>query len=295
MNADRIALSIKTEDLAFVLDRHHDFRVQRRLVDMDRRASTGRHAEGLVGLALAIRTSGDDHRRHQVVELAVQRFRLDASDRIVETGGRRTWLEEPPTPISGASAQHYDLIDADLVGRAISEGEATGLLLDVDFIVAHDAQVSRPFVERRLPSVAGRPWACSLGDMDWSEQGFDGCRLPELLGPMGWFYEAHRAEADVTALLHLLDHRLGHGGTVAGHVLARARRPDWIVDADDVPVSATDVLSERGYRWDEFRRTWSASIADDDVSDEIAWASMMLYGGRREPLARRVTWFERYA
>lgn len=294
MSADRIALSIRAEDLALALDRHYDYRVQQRLQSMDRRAS-GEHADGMVGLALAIQSSGGDHRRHQIVELALQRFRLDERNRIVETGARRTWLEEPATPISAASARGTDLVDADLVGHAISEGEATALLLDVDFVVTHGARICRPFVEHRLPLGAGRPWACSLNDMDWREEGFDGHRLADLIGPMGWFYEAHRAEADVTALLHLLDHRLGDGDTVAGRILARSGRPDWIVDADDVPVSATDVLEERGYGWDPYRRTWSASIADEAVSDEIAWATMMLYSGRREPLARQVTWRERYA
>lgn len=292
---DRIALSIRAEDLALALDRHHDFRVQQRLTGMNRRLPAGTHPDGMTGLALAIQCSGSDHRRHQIVELAVQRFRLDDRNRIVETGKRRTWLEEPATPISATSGRGTDLVDADLLGRAISEGEATSLLLDVDFIVAHGAESIRPFVERRLHFGTGRPWACSLSDMNWRDEGFDGCRLAELIAPMGWFYEAHRAEADVTALLHLLDHKLGDGCTVAGRVLERARRPDWVVDVDDVPVSAKDVLEERGYRWDPSRRAWSASIADEAVSDEIAWASMMLYSGRREPLARKVTWRERYA
>ncbi len=295
MSADRIALSVKAEDLALALDRHYDFRVQQRLTNMDRRPPGGGHADGMVGLALAIQSSGNDHRRHQIVELALQRFRLDERNRIVETGRRRTWLEEPATPISAVSARSTDLVDADLIGRAISEGEATSMLLDVDFVVTHDARTCRPFVEHRLPLAAGRPWACSLNDMDWREEGFEGHRLADLIGSMGWFYEAHRAEADVTALLHLLDHTLGDGCTVAGRVLARSGRPDWIVDADDVPASAADVLEERGYRWDAFRRTWSASISDEAVSDEIAWASMMLYSGRREPFARKITSRERYA
>lgn len=295
MGTDRIALSIDVEDLAAALDRHPDFRVQQRLKRMDRRTPDGPYADGTVGLALAIHATGDDHRRHQIVELAVQRFRLDERHQIVETGMRRTWFQEAPTPMSSVAMLANHLEDGDLIGRAISEGEATGMLLDVDFVVAHDARICRPFVERRLPSGAGRPWACSLSDMDWLEEGFDGHRLSELIAPMGFFYDDYRAEADVTALLHLLDHRLGDGETVAGRVLRRACRSDWIVDAQDVPISATDVLADRGYRWDAFRKVWSASISDEDVADEIAWASMMLYSGRREPAVRKVTWCERYA
>lgn len=295
MGTDRIALTISAEDIAAALGRHPDYRVQQRLKEMDRRTPAGRHADGTVGLALAINTTGEDHRRHHIVELAVQRFRLDERHRIVETGTRRTWLQEVPIPMSSAAMLDTHLEDGRLIGRAISDGEATGLLLDVDFVVTHDARTCRPFVERRLPSGAGRPWACLLSDMDWLEEGFEGRRLSDLILPLGLFYDDRRAEADVTALLHLLDHRLGDGETVAGRVLRRACRSDWIVDAQDVPISATDVLADRGYRWDAFRKVWSASISDEDVADEIAWASMMLYAGRREPAVRKVTWCERYA
>lgn len=282
-------------ELASALHRHHDFRVQRRLRPMDRRLSGEGHARGTVGLALAIQATGDDHRSNQLVELAVQRFRLDQRMRIVETGERRTWLEEAATPISAVSGRDTDLVDGDLIGRSISDGEVTSILLDVDFVVTHDARFSRPFVEKRLPLGAGRPWACSLNDMDWREAGFVGSRLAELIGPMGWFYEERRAEADVTALLHLADHRLNDGTTIAGRILHRAGRADWIVEVVDAPEAAHDVLRVRGYAMDETRGLWSASISDGAVADEIGWATIMIYRGRRGPDVRKVTWNERYA
>jgi len=295
VNPDRITLSMEASDLARALHRHHDFRVQRRLGPMDRRLTGDEHARGTVGLALAVRTSGDDHRRDRIVELSVQRFRLDRLMRIVETGERRTWLEEARTPISAVSGRDVDLVDGDLIGRSISDGEATAILLDVDFVVAHGAAATRPFVEKRLPLAAGRPWACSLDDIDWRARGFLGGSLLELMAPMGWFTEERRAEADVTALLHLLDHRLGDGITVAGLMVDRAGRDSWMVEIADAPETAEDVLRARGYVRDILRGIWAASVCDEDVADEVRWASIMLYGDRREPNVRRMTWRERYA
>lgn len=295
MTADRITLSMSAGELARALNRHSDFRVQKRLGIMDRRVSGDGHARGTVGLALAIQAAGDDHRRHQLIELAVQRFRLDERMRIVETGERRTWLEETATPILKVPGRDTDLADAELIGRKIADGEATSILLDVDFVVSHDARYSRPFVEKRLPLCAGRPWACSLNDIDWRETGFVGSRLGELIGPMGWFYEERRAEADVTALLHMLDHRLDDGTTVAGRIVDGASRASWIVDVLGAPESAEDVLRARGYAWEPLRGLWSASIPDGAVADEIGWATIMIYGGRRGPDVRKVTWCERYA
>ncbi len=207
----------------------------------------------------------------------------------------RTWLEQPSGPIPPAVTRVTGLADADVAGRTISEGEASGMLLDADFVVAHNASFDRPFVERRLPLVAGLPWACSLSDVDWPAEGCEGRRLSELAGRMGWFFDPHRADADVTALLHVLDHVLDDGVTVATRMLATARAPTWTVEAVDAPFSAKELLRERGYRWNAANRLWSASFADGAVQDEVSWARSAVYGGRREPAARRITWRERHA
>lgn len=68
-----------------------------------------------------------------------------------------------------------------------------------------------------------------------------------------------------------------------------------MVEIADAPETAEDVLRARGYVPDIPRRIWSASVCDEDVADEVRWASIMLYCGRREPDVRRITWCERYA
>ena len=295
MNDDRLAVPVSAATLAKLVNRHEDYRVQTRLQTMERRLTGLVPSAGLVGIALDVETTGLDQSVNEVVELAVQRFRVDVHGRIVETGRPRTWLEEPSTPIPAEVTRITGLTDAVVAGRSISDGEATALILDADFVVAHNAAFDRPFVERRLPLAAGRPWVCSLADLDWKALGFESLRLSDLLCGMGWFYDAHRAEGDVTALLHLLDHRLKDGTSVVSRIVDRASRPSWIVDAEGAPFSAKDVLKERGYRWNDKRRLWCASIAEDAIREEIDWATVMLYGGRREPEYRRVTWRERYA
>lgn len=295
MNGDLVAVPIGTDVLARALDLHADYRVLRRIATMDRRPPHGKASGGLVGLAIDVETTGLDPRSDEVIELAMQRFRLDTDGRIVETGRPRSWLEQPTKPIPPQVTRVTGLADADVAGRAISEGEATSMVLGSDFVVAHNAGFDRPFLERRLPLAAGRPWACSLADVDWAGLGREGRTLSALLSGMGWFYEAHRATVDVTALLHLLDGRLDDGSTIAGRMVGRARTPTWIVSAVNAPFSAKDVLKERGYRWDGLRRTWSATVSDEARADEVAWATLMLYAGRREPDVRRITWEERYA
>lgn len=295
MSVDLVAIPVQPDVLARALDRHADYRVLRRIRSMDRRLPPGPVSEGLVGVAIDLETTGLDFASEEVIELAMQRFRLDVHGRIVETGRPRSWLEQPSKLIPPEVTRVTGLTDGDVSGRSISDGEATGMILGADFVVAHNSRFDRPFLERRLPMAAGRPWACSLADVDWSALGYEGRTLSALLSGMGWFFEAHRATGDVTALLHLLDHRLEVGGTVAGRMVENARRPTWTVSAVDAPFSAKDVLKERGYRWDGLRRTWFASVGEKALRDEMEWAALMLYGGRREPDVRRVTWEERYA
>lgn len=292
---DLVAVPVEPDVLARALDRHDGYRVLRRIGPMERRPAGEVRGEGMIGLALDVETTGLDHGRHEVIELAMQRFRIDDLGRIVETGRPRSWLEQPSEPIPPEITRVTGLADPDVAGRSISDGEATAMLLGADFVVAHNARFDRPFVEKRLPLSSGRPWACSLGDVDWTGLGFESRTLSALLSRMGLFFDAHRAATDVTALLHLLDHRLDEGGTIARLMVERARRPTWTVDAVDAPFSAKEVLKERGYRWDPLRKLWSASITDDVVADEVAWAALMLYAGRREPVVRKVTWQERYA
>lgn len=214
----------------------------------------------MVGVALDVETTGLDHRRHEVIEFAAQRFRLDDFGRIVETGRPRSWLEQPSEPIPVAITRVTGIADPDVAGRSISDGEAAGMILGSDFVISHNAAFDRPFTEKRLPMVAGRPWVCSLADFDWWEAGYEGRTLSALLGRMGWFYDPHRAETDVTALLHLLDHPLDDGGTVmAGQVvllLSSAHTGDGVLEALRPRIGAEYVLisenrSERGGRGDD--------------------------------------------
>ena len=292
---DLVAIPVEPEVVAAALDRHDDFRVQRRIRRMDRRLPGGPRPPTLTGLAVDVETTGTDHRRHEVIEVAMCRFLMNEHGRIVETGLMRDWFEQPAEPISAEITRLTGLTDDDVRGRVIPEGEATALLLGSDFVVAHNARFDRGFLEKKLPLGAGRPWVCSMHDVEWDEEGFGKRDLTALLGRIGLFFDAHRADADVDALLHLLDHPLDTGGTVVGRAVRNARRRTWTVDAVDAPFSAKEVLRERGYRWDPERRVWSASVTDDAVADEVGWARLMLYGGRREPVTRSIDWTERYA
>lgn len=289
--------STSAEALAQIVERHADYRVLRRMGPMVRfGGSSGRSIRTLCGCALDVETTGLDHREHAVIELAMQRFRADENGRIIDVGPSFRWLEDPGVAIPPEITALTGVTDEAVAGRRICDAEATCLILDADFVVAHNAGFDRPFVEARLPEAAGRPWICSMRDVDWRSRGFEGRVLSHLLSQVGWFYEAHRADADVTALLHLLDHAPdATHRTVLAEALGTGARAGWIVEAVQAPFHAKDRLKERGYRWDAAKRHWWREVPHAEFDAEYEWCVVEVYGGSAKPRFRSIDWTQRYA
>lgn len=286
---------VDVEVLADVLDRQRDYRVLRRMRTMERHEPHGFSTAVIRGVCLDVETTGLDPMKDRVIELAVQSFEADANGRIVATGRPYGWLEDPRMPISDEITRVTRLRAEDLVGRSIHDGEAYSILSSADVVIAHNAAFDCPFVERRIPETVGSPWACSLKGVDWAAEGFEGRTLSQLCGAMGWFYEAHRAGVDVTALLHLLDHELADGATVLKRLLDRERRPTWLIEAVGAPFDAKDRLRERGYRWNPDRAAWWREVDDDDREAELEWATLRVYNALRSPESTRIDWTIRYS
>lgn len=277
-----------------LLDILPDYRVLRRVTPLVRRGAHDRSSL-MVGCALDVETTGLDHRADRVIELAMQRFLVGPDGSIVETGLPRRWLEDPGRPLPPEITRITGLVDADVSGRAIQDAEATSILNDVDFVVAHNAAFDRKFVERRLPDAVGRPWCCSIADVDWRGHGFEGTSLSHLLLQAGWFYRAHRASDDVDALIRLLDHRFDDGATVVSGMIATARQETWRLEAVGAPFAAKDLLKARGYRWDPAARLWWREIAKRELETETDWAAAAIYDGLGALRCRPIDWTRRFS
>lgn len=285
------------EIAAAALDAHPDFRVLRRLVpERPRRPFGGSGAAATWhGLALDVETEGLDPHRHRVIELAMQRFVADGNGRILQVGRSRRWLEDPGRPLAPEITRLTGISDLDVAGRSICDAEAISVMMDVDFVVAHNARFDLPFCERRLPDAAGRPWICTLAEVDWRSMGFEGRSLPNLLMQAGVFYSAHSAATDVAALIRLLEHVLPTGRSVLDVALSSARRSSWRIEASDAPFSAREKLKERGYRWNATRRSWWRDVPHDARELEVEWACFEVYRGRGAPTCRAIDWTNRHA
>ena len=78
------------------------------------------------------------------------------------------------------------------------------LATPANLIIAHNAGFDRCFLERRFPLFVAKPWACSMRQVPWAEEGLGSTKLDYLLNRCGFFFDDHRAMADCRAVLHLL-------------------------------------------------------------------------------------------
>lgn len=282
------------ERAADALSGHPDYRVLRWLVPVTAFHDADPWVPNRIGVAVDVETTGLDRDSDKIIELAVQRFRFDDLGRVIQVGVPRVWREDPGTSIDPRITKLTGLTADDLAGQAIDEAAAVEILASADIIVAHNAAFDRPFIDRRLPAIAGKPWACSMAELDWLELGFDGCALAHLVSQCGWFYEGHWAENDILALIYLLAHGLPDGETILAKLIACSEKPSYRVNAIDAPFDAKDRLKSRGYRWDSALRFWWKAIAEADREAEEAWLLSDVYVGHGSPAFLTVTAAERH-
>lgn len=247
-----------------------------------------------IGVVVDTETTGLDPEIDKIIELAIQRFRYDELGRIFQVGEPRVWLEDPSQPLDPMITKITGITDEMLAGKKIDDDMACKLLRTADLVIAHNAAFDRPFVDRRLPEINDRAWACTYAEPDWRELGFDGGALSHLLTQCGWFYDGHRADNDILALLHLLAHELPDGQTILSDLLVRSNRPSLRVNAIDAPFDAKDRLKAHGYRWNPTLRFWSKEIPEADRDTEDGWLKSDVYRSYGAPAYHPITALERY-
>jgi DNA polymerase-3 subunit epsilon len=270
------------EALARHLESHPDYRVLRRLVPQLQFATAP--ALGVKRLlVLDTETTGLEHSRDKIIELALLRVDVDTATGL-PCGNVQVYdgLEDPGQPIPEIARQITGIDDNMVAGQKLDETRIAELLEGVDVVVAHNAAFDRPFVEARLPAFAAKAWACSFADIDWKQEGRDSAKLTALALEQGLFYDAHRAEMDCHALLAVLQAPMPKAGhTGLAHLLVAAQGTRYRLQATGAPFDAKDALKERGYRWDAANKVWHTRLNDAaTLREECSWLATAVYRGR---------------
>ena len=282
-------------------DAGEDVRILRRLEVKEGFTGQGADEGASVCAVVDVETTGLDIELDAMIQFAMRRFRFDAEGVITRIGACHSFLEDPGRPIPVEITRLTGIADADVVGHSFPNGKIEWALNHVDIVVAHNASFDRKWIEKRFTGALRLPWGCSMEDVPWQRRGFDGRKLGFLGVQCGFFYDAHRAEVDVDAVVALLGHRFADDGRTALDVMMENARADtWLITAVGAAFEVKDRLRARGYRWNAPRKVWAKEVRDDERLAEEFWLAAHVYSAEAKPrcleprIERRTRW-ERYA
>lgn len=287
------------EKLAAILEESGDYRILRRLKP---RSSTGVSAGdgSRIGLFVDVETTGLDPDKDEIIELAMLPFRYSLGGAVIELLEPFDRLRQPSAPIPEAVTALTGITDDMVAGQQIDPGEVSEFAAPADLVVAHNATFDRRFLERFCPAFCKKPWACSMAEIDWAAEGFEGTKLAYLAAGHGFFYDRHRAANDCLAAVELLSRPLPRSG-VSGlaSLLARARQTTCRIWAANSAFELKDTLKARGYRWngdDDGRpKAWYVDVPDDQKDTELDYLWREVYKRKVELDVTRITAFDRYS
>lgn len=216
----------------------------------------------------------------QVIEVALLPVLFDArTSALYAIGEPYVAQQDPGVPLQPIITKVTGIVDADLKGKTIDWPLVREYLAEADMVVAHNAQFDRGMIDRTL-NVKGLPlkrklWACTINHLDWDEviPSAPAKKLPVLSVWSGFWYDAHRADVDVQALLYLL---LQH--KQLGVLYTNAQKPTYDLAARGAHISKKDVLKARKYQWDADNRYWHKGLPDmEAVEAEVKWLGESVY------------------
>jgi DNA polymerase-3 subunit epsilon len=257
-------------------------------------------SETRLGLFLDVETTGLDPTHDEIIELAMVPFTYSLDGRVFEIHEAFQKLRDPGRPIPPEITAITGITDEMVTGQTIDAAEVTAFASSAALVVAHNAAFDRRFAERLSEVFIAKPWACSMTQIDWSAEGFEGTKLAYLAMGAGFFYDRHRAKHDCVAAIELLATRLPKADVPAmAKLLARARRPNWRIWAENSPFDLKDRLKARGYRWNPDSppnpRAWYIDVDDDTREQELAYLRTEIYQREIDLPTRRITAYERFS
>lgn len=287
------------EALASILEASGAYRVLRRLEP--RTPTPAPDGERVrLGLFVDVETTGLDHRQDEIIELAMIPFRYGETGTLFEVLEPFHAYRQPSRPIPPDITALTGIDDDVVAGKMIDPDVVGAFAAPAALVVAHNAAFDRRFLERLSPAFSTKPWACSMRQVDWASEGFEGVKLAYLAANAGFFYDRHRATNDCLAALELLARPLPRSG-VSGltALLDQARRPSWRLSAEGAPFAMKDQLKARGYRWSGEEgvppRCWYIDVSDADLAEEQRFLAVEIYVGDQAPLVRRIDAFDRFS
>jgi DNA polymerase III subunit epsilon len=291
---------MKHEDLIATLEYTGDYRVLRRLLSPAYfYEPDGTHTK--LAIFLDLETTGLNPETNEIIEIAMVPFEYSSDGRIFKVHDAFNELQEPRSGSIPEEITRITGITDDMVrGHKIDADKVMEIVTPAALIIAHNASFDRKFAEKMFDVFSTKAWACSMTQVPWAEEHFDGAKLEYLAMKSGFFYDAHRAAVDCHAAIELLSKPLPRSGKLTlQSLLEEARKPMFRVWAEGSPFDFKDILKARGYRWsdgsDGKLRSWYRDVLEDGLADELSYLRKDIFQRDADIPAVKVTAFDRFS
>ncbi|QHC35499.1 3'-5' exonuclease [Komagataeibacter xylinus] len=287
------------EHMATTLEGTGRYRVLRPLTP---RVLTGYPPEAgtRLGMFLDLETTGLSAAKDEIIEFGIVPFVYTLDGQILGSLEPFSRLREPSRPIPPQITALTGITPAMVAGQSVTPEEVASFVAPASLIIAHNADFDRKFAERFTPAFTTKPWACSMKDVDWAAEGFEGRKLSYLGMQAGFWFDGHRAVDDCQAGIAILDRVLPVSGQPAlAALLENARQVRCRIWAENAPYEFKDQLRQRGYRWNDGTdgnpRAWSISLPEAEVEAELAFLHAEVFARPVELPVTRITPWDRFS
>ena len=259
-----------------------NYKVIKRFTPVDHYNKANQDVDLKIGVFLDTETTGMDPNIDKVIELAMVPFEFDSYGNIYRVLPEYNGLQDPGEHIPELITKITGISDDMVKGQSIDLKQVAKLISDAVIVIAHNARFDRPFCENLLDDFKDISWGCSIADVNWNAEGFEGVKLEFLAYKHGFFFEGHRATIDCQAGIEILSQTLPKSEvSVLKQLLDNARRTDVRLWADKAPFDMKDVLKRRGYRWSPGdngkRKAWYKDLPEDKIDEEMLFLNEHVY------------------
>ncbi len=289
------------ESIASKLNQHPDYRVLRKLKEREI-YNTIDESQTYTAVFLDVETTGLDIRSDRIIEIAIIPFTYSKEGKIFSVNKKESLVEflDPGKIIPEDIIKITGITNEMVKGKKIKEEKLNSIVSNTNLIIAHNASFDRPIVERHWPIFENIPWACSVSEIPWKDEGISSSRLENIASHFGFFYDSHRASGDCYAGIEILTKTLPISNKLAFfHLLNSARKTSKRIWAVGAPYESRNILKTRGYNWNSGinnqPKSWWIDVPDNQEESEISWLEKNIYNDCVELPTRRVSAINRYS
>ena len=229
---------------------------------------------------LDVETTGLLYNEDEIIELALKVLLIEKrTGKIIRVISEFESFNEPDKSIDNTITILTGISSKMVNGKKINWSVVNKNLKDVDLIISHNASFDRPFVDANSEVSQSKLWACSIKDIDWLARGFTNVKQELLCFWHGFYFEAHRAMNDVSALIHLVTHPSYSIERPLLELIDNSEKEFFNIWVTNFPFNAAkkDKIKSKGYNWNVQKKLWFKRVLPENIEEEKLFLINLIY------------------